>query len=264
MSLSLPAPDKRQLARSPLALVVCQVQFEELAAATDARLAVRFSQALGGRTGPYPRLEPVSIQTINVVGGPAGMQSTAQPRQGWRLQSSDGYWTVVLMPDHVALETSRYTTWSDDFQKRIADVLDATGRLIEPAIEQRLGLRYVNRVTEPAVKAPAEWRDYVASSFLGPVLDETLGGAVQAAQQQLDLSLDDSVSCNVRHGFFSDPARRGAPTYLIDIDVYRATGQPFDLPGIKQTLATFNERVLQVFQVVVTPQLVEFLRTADE
>jgi uncharacterized protein (TIGR04255 family) len=264
MPLSLPPPDERRLARSPLALVVCQVSFEELAAATDARLALSFHEELGGRSGLYPKLEPVKLQMVNVQGGPGGFQSAAQTRQGWRFQSTDGFWTVTLMPDHVALETSRYTTWSDDFQIRLANVIDAAAHLVEPAIEQRLGLRYVNRITEPVVKAAAEWRDYVASSFLGPVLDETLGEAVQAAQQQVDLSLDASVSCSVRHGFFNDPSRDGAPTYLIDIDVFRATGQPFDLAEIKETLVTFNTRVLQIFQAVVTPKLLDLLRAADE
>ncbi|MGH2411610.1 MAG: TIGR04255 family protein, partial [Chloroflexota bacterium] len=111
MPLSLPPPDKRQLARSPLALVVCQIKFEELIAATDTRVAVAFHDALGGRTGPYQKLEPAINQTINVIGGPGGVQSSAQPRQGWRLRSTDGSWTVVLMPDNVILETSRYVTW---------------------------------------------------------------------------------------------------------------------------------------------------------
>ncbi len=264
MPFPLPAPDKRRLTRSPLALVVCQVKFEELIAPSDARTAVAFHDALGGRSGPYPKLEQAISQTINVVGGPGGVQSSAQPRQGWRLRSAEGHWTVVLMPDHVVLETSRYTTWSDDFEPRLNNLLRATALHIEPALEQRLGLRYVDRITEPAVQAPGEWREYINLTFLGAILDDQIEGSIRAAQQQIDVDLGDGIAAGVRHGFFADPSRDGSPTYLLDVDVYRETGQAFDVAGIMATLNIFHERNLQVFQRVMTPKMLDYLRSGDE
>ena len=168
------------------------------------------------------------------------------------------------MPDHVVLETSRYTTWSGDFEHRLGNLLDATAQHISPVLEQRVGLRYVDRITEPLVKEVSGWRDYISPAFLGPVLDEPIGDAVRAAQQQIDLDLGDSVTASIRHGFFADPTRDGALTYLLDVDVYREIGQPFDVAGIKAALEIFHERSLQIFQRVVTPRMLDLLDTEHE
>jgi uncharacterized protein (TIGR04255 family) len=263
MPLSLPPPDKRQLARSPLALVVCQVKFEARPAVVDARLAVAFHDSLGGHNGRYDKLEPVAAQALSIQGGPMGIQSSTQSLPGWRIRSSDGGWTIVLMPDHVALETSRYTTWSGDFEPRLHSVLDATVRHIEPALEQRLGLRYVDRITEPPVETAAEWREYINPTFLGPALDELLGEGVRAAQQQIDLDLGQATTASIRHGFFADPTREGKPTYLLDVDVYRESGLLFDPVGIKATLKQLHERSSQIFQRVITPTMLQYLDSAQ-
>jgi uncharacterized protein (TIGR04255 family) len=168
------------------------------------------------------------------------------------------------MPDNVTLETSAYTTWSDEFEPRLNRVLDATAQHVAPIIEQRLGLRYVDRMTEPTVTVTSEWRDYISPNFLGPVLDEYIGVAVRATQQQIDLDLGDSMTASIRHGLFAEPNRDGALTYLLDVDVYRETGQQFDVAGIKAALGIFHERSLQIFQRVVTPKMIDFLRAEHE
>ncbi len=265
MPLALPAPDKRQLARAPLALVVCQIKFEELLEVADSRKALAFHESLGGRNGLYPRLERLKNQTVNIQGGPMGLQqSVMQPQLGWRFLAAEGDWTVALMPDHVVLETSRYTTWSGDFEHRLGNLLDATAQHISPVLEQRVGLRYVDRITEPLVKEASGWRDYISPAFLGPVLDAPIGDAVRAAQQQIDLDLGDGITSSIRHGFFADPTRDGALTYLLDVDVYREIGQPFDVAGIKAALRTYHERSLQIFQRVVTPRMLDLLDTEHE
>ncbi len=66
------------------------------------------------------------------------------------------------MPDHVSLETTSYTTWGDDFQPRLTALIEATATCVEPAIEQRLGLRYVDRIRELELTSIGAWRDYIA------------------------------------------------------------------------------------------------------
>lgn len=265
MPLDLPAPDKTQLDRSPLALVVCQVRFENVLAVSDSRTMRLVHEALGDRSGPYPRAEPLSDQGVSIQLGAAGATTAAQPLQtGWRLRSRDGGWSVALMPSHVALETTAYTTWSDDFRPRLAHLIEATAKHIAPETEQRLGLRYINRITAPPVTRPREWQGHIAPELLGVVLHNRLGPGATAAQQQVDLEVDDGTQCSFRHGFFTDPARNQALTYVLDFDVYREGVSAFDPGDIMTTADAFNTVALQLFQQAITPQLRALLAKAKE
>jgi uncharacterized protein (TIGR04255 family) len=256
MPISLPEPDRTQLAHSPLQLVVCQVRFEETLAVSDPKLILAIHQRLGGRAGHYKRIESVKGTRIELQVGPGG--ATFPPAEatqsGWRLVSDDA-WTVSVMPDHVALETSKYTTWGGDFRPRLVELVDAATAEIKPATEQRLGLRYIDRITRPLVVEAAEWEPYVAPEFLGPILHPSLGPAVKTAQQQIILEFDGGVRCLLRNGFLADPNADGRLTYVLDFDVFRAELQPFDPEGIKETADRFNHLSLQLFQQATTPEL---------
>ena len=256
MSVKLPEPDRTPLARSPLQLVVCQVRFEETLAISDPKLMLAIHRRLGGRTGPYPKVEAVKGLRFDVQINVAGVNSlpSEAPYSGWRLSSEDG-WTVSVMPDHVALETTRYTTWDADFRSRLGELIDAVQTEIKPATEQRLGLRYIDRITHPPVDSPAAWRGYIATELLGPVLHDALGPAVKTTQQQVVLDFGSGVQCLLRHGFFADPNQEGRLTYLLDFDVFRADLQPFDPEGIKSAADQFSELSLQLFQQATTTDL---------
>lgn len=256
MSLNLPEPDRSPLARSPLALVVCQVRFDEVLAVSDTRTLRAMHEALGGRHGQYPKAEKLIGQAMSIQFSAGAASAEARPQEtGWRLSSPDGRWAITLMPTYVALETSAYTSWGDDFRPRLQRLIEATAEHIAPELEQRLGLRYVNRITEPRVTTPQEWRGYIADEFLGVLLHEHLGPAARAAQQQIDLDLDQGILCGLRHGFFVDPARDRALTYVLDFDVYREGALPFDPSDIMTTVDAFNTLVLQLFQQAITPQM---------
>jgi len=255
---TLPSPSTDKLPRSPLALVVCQVQFQTSVAVSDAHFGIMMHEALGGRKGDYSKLEPLHNQVLNIQVGQGGLPQVTAPQQsGWRLVSQDERWIASIMPNHVALETARYTTWVD-FEHRLYNLLEATANHIMPTFEQRIGLRYVNRITEPAVRAPHEWRDYIVPELLGPTLHDKLGPGILSAQQQLDLVSEDG-RCGLRHGFFADPANNGALTYLLDFDVYREGLQPFVLADIKDAVTAFNALVLRLFQLTITPKMYDFL-----
>jgi uncharacterized protein (TIGR04255 family) len=265
MPLDLPVPRKGRLARSPLALAVCQVRYEDLPSVTGSQAMLAIHQSLGGRKGQYPIAEQFELTTLNVqIVGPAPQSPTSVIKKGWRLRSEDSRWAITLMPDHVALETTKYTTWEDDFRIRLAALLDAVTEHVRPTIEQRLGLRYVNRIVEPKVGKPTELRDYIASELLGLILHEDFGEMVSGAQQQLDLDAGEGVHIAMRHGFIRDGDREGAPTYLIDFDIFRQGVQAFDVEDIKVSADSFNELALRLFQRSLTEKMLTYLEGAGD
>lgn len=259
MRINLPDPDRRQLSKSPLNVVVCQLRYETNLAVTDAKVAVALHKALGGRQGSYPRLEQVHSQGINVAlkAGAEAAVSSAGSLAGWRFSSSNNDWVATVMPDHVALETSAFTTWEEDFRPRLQQLLDIVAEHVEPAIEERLGLRYIDHVHEASVDSPADWSRAVRSELLGPVLHEGLAPAVTASRQELALEIDDDCRCTLRHGFV--PADDQPPTYLLDYDIYREDSRPFDTSAIMDAANRFNDVALRLFQASLNPDYWEGL-----
>lgn len=264
MPLTLPSPRRERLSRSPLILAVCQVRYEQIPTVSEAQTMLDMHADLGGRKGDFPIAEPLEAGTVNVQIGAGSVQQAAPVAlKGWRLRTDDGRWVITLMPDHVSLETTRYTTWEGGFRPRLFTLLDAVGEHIRPAIEVRTGLRYVNRIVEPSVESPRDFRGYIADELLGPVLHSGFGGVVVATQQQIDLDFGQGIRCGMRSGFFLDADRDNRPTYLLDFDVYRQGAQAFEREDIKGSVDHFNEVALQLFQQSVTERMLAYLGEDD-
>lgn len=257
MPLELPEPDRIRLPRSPLELVVFQVRFNRYAAVSDAHTATRFHTALAERMDGFGEISEVVTGEVNFSIGPAGQTVNEARTTGWRFASTPTT-AAVLMPDHVALETSAYSTW-EDFAPAARAVIDAVREVVDPAIEQRTGLRYVDRITELMLKTPADWAPYLQPELLGVILHPQLGPAVRAAHQQLLIDLEDGAQCGLRHGPIDNPVT-GTVDYVIDLDLFRDGGRPFDADQIKQELERFHTWALQLFQASVTEDLLSYLR----
>jgi uncharacterized protein (TIGR04255 family) len=264
MVLNLAEPDRRELATSPLVLTVCQVRFEETLAVADARVILRIQEMLAASgAGAYPKIDQVKGPALqfSVSSEEGSEESRSLPQvAGWRLQSEDGAWIASIMPDFAALETSRYTTWEADFGPRVGALIEAVQTYVEPALEERLGLRYVDRLTALEVKEPPDWTRYLDASLLGVLLHDTLGRAVASTQQQIDLDLGQDVRCILRHGHPSGGEDGSIHTYVLDYDIYRQSARAFDANAIKQTLEHFSDAALQLFHASLNPEYLGRLR----
>jgi uncharacterized protein (TIGR04255 family) len=132
MELDLPEPFTQKLARSPLKLVVCQVRHDHNVAAADPKRALKIHEALSEE---YSLLDQQSSQELAISAGFGGLQALpVQPTaQGWRLRTPDAAWTVLLMPDFFALETTAYEDWKD-FRGRIGRLIDAVVVSTDPSV----------------------------------------------------------------------------------------------------------------------------------
>jgi uncharacterized protein (TIGR04255 family) len=262
VALHFPELDRKRLARAPLTSVVCQVRFDQTAQVSEAKTARAFHEALGGRAGPYPKLESITETQVNLAFGPGvlpgfGHQSGAM--SGWRLTNEDGTRAIGLMPHSLAFEDRQYATWDDDFAPRLDAALAALREHVDPVFEQRLGLRYINQITEPDVREAEGWRGWIDGALLGIVMHDEIGPHVKLARQQVVLELENDVRCTLNHGFAPDPERDAALTYLVDIDVSREGMRPFDRDAISAAAAEFNAHALGLFQSTVTRELRERL-----
>ena len=266
MAIDLPAPDNSRLRRAPLELVIFQLRYEPQLRAGDPQVAFAVHEDLGGRGGAFPNIEPINSMSfqLTLAGGAGGIGAPVVGEnaavQGWQFASADSTWVVQLTRDFATLQTTRYETWDQSFRPRMILLLGALAARVAPRIEQRIGLRYVDRLRLPGVNRALGWRPYLIPELLGLAGHAVLGPAVAGAQQQVVLDLGDGVQCGFRHGFLREPSTIDEMQYFLDYDVFRQAGRPFDSRTVELAADEFNTRALQLFQASVTDELMRQLR----
>lgn len=260
MPVELPAPDRTILEKAPLQLVVCQVRFDEAEAPNDRKAARRFFTQLGGIDGPFPKLSQIQTQrvTIDPQALPGETPMTEQQR-GWRFSDREGDRHVTLLPGSLALETTAYRSW-DEFAPHLERALNVLGDEVDPAIEQRLGLRFVNLIILDEVHEAVGWEGYIAADLLAPGGHPVLGSGVVAAQHRVVLDLGDELRCLLNYGLVPDANGAGRVGYLLDLDIFRERSAPFSPAEVFKASEFMNDRAVSLFQQLTTPELRALLR----
>jgi len=179
---------------------------------------------------------------------------------GWKLTSDDGYSIATVLPESVNVQTTRYVSWEDTFRPLLTGALAAFADVIRPAIRQRVGLRYVDRLVDPDASAAVAWRGRVVDALLGPIADPSLGERVINSQQQIDLAMGENRQALLRHGPFADGALHGAVSYLLDIDVFDTTTTAFNIKNTLDVTDELNKQALSLFQVALSEPYLATLR----
>lgn len=207
------------------------------------------------------RLQRAEEQQLEMTVGPAGAAPTSieTKARGWQFLTTDGRLTVTVLPDKVRIQTRNYERWRDSLLEPLLAVLSSIEDVVKPALVQRVGLRYINRLTDAHADNVHSWDGRIAATILGPLSHEVLGGAVTAAQQQFELSLGEGQGSTIRHGVFRDAIMRNAYSYLIDIDVFDQATARFDRNAIAGHATQLNRTALAIFQQMITPDYLESL-----
>jgi uncharacterized protein (TIGR04255 family) len=211
----------------------------------------------------FTRIEQVQIYTQTLVGAPMAA-GTQEVTQGWHLKSSDGAWTAAVLPDQFSLETTSYTQW-DDFRSWFEKLAAGVESVAPPTMEQRLGLRYLDRLRDLGVSEPAGWGRWIHSAWLGPPLHEVLGEAVTQLRQEVELNLGGEERCTLRHGVVSDPsaAPGGGALYLLDFDLFRQQARKFTSAGVIAGAQDFHQKADALFRQIITEELLRYLQGDD-
>jgi len=247
-----PSVQEVPLTRAPLVNVIAQVRFPAVMKIEDSAFVANFQEAI---RRDYPILRPE--RQLGVLIGPGGVQ----PQDAgivWRFETKDpDAWQVTLAPTFVSLSAKRYTRRSD-LLTRLTVVLHALEGWLHPNVCDRIGVRYVDRVTGEQL---ARISTLVRPEILGVARDEaTLGGAevVHALSDTL-FRLDDSSQLRGRWGRLPagatydpgiEPARK--PSWVLDLDHYTSEPEDFDLATIGAKAADFCDRIYTFFRWAVT------------
>lgn len=192
---------------APLVQVIAQVKFDSQSSFSKADGANLLRDHLSDL---YPRLLQEQQQTFTA--GPGGVTSTSVAQ--WRLTDLSKSWSCVVGPEHLTLETTSYTRWTD-MRQRLADALTALEAVAHPRVRERIGLRYVNHI-QPS--ADGSFAGRINPDLLGPMMRPGWRKWTAASLGQT-IVRDGPVQLALRYGTGAgvvDPDDR----FVVDIDCF--------------------------------------------
>ncbi len=237
MAIQVPTFERVELQSPPLQLVVCQVRFPPILKLAAGQPPDEFQAGL-------KELYPVSSrdETIEITGGPG-----QPPRlfRHWKFEDKDSNWTVTLGDTFVSLETARYSRFRD-FLDRFEQMLDLARRLYPIELRERLGLRYIDRISKEVNPAlPDDWLQKVQSDLL-PL--RALKGDGQAQKGQFESRFADGSCIVTIRSSFVEAGFAGADcdAFVLDTDCY--SPQRADVSGIRECLERFKVTAYNIFR----------------
>lgn len=246
--LVAPPPAEVPLKDAPLVRVIAQVRFPAILAIEQRDFVAPFQEALRA-TYPVLRQE----QTQGLLLSPTGV-AQAKPQIAWRFSDVAGHWRVSLTPEFLALETTRYTSRSDFFQRLLA-VVEALDEHASPKVIDRLGVRYIDRITGAAVD---DIGDLVRAEVRGITGTIAAAHATHALSESMFQLPDARVIARwgqLPAGATVDPAAiEPAPekSWILDLDMFSAAPMPFSVDHVVLEAQRFAERIYTIFRWAVT------------
>jgi uncharacterized protein (TIGR04255 family) len=220
---NLPEPRDKPLPQAPVQVVVWQLQFAEPADVVPPAVGTTLAERLSADGGDPFQLQRLTAQSFAIAfpgpGGQGAPQAEQSSIEGWTLRR--GPVVVTLNRQSMSVETNAYEGWAR-FQPVIANAIAGLSEAILLPGEQRLGLRYVDRIVRPGVRKMEDWTGLLQPWLTGPLMQPQLRDAVAAYAQQVDFAPEpDGIRATVRQRAFGDTEQRGRQTVILDFDVFR-------------------------------------------
>jgi len=262
---ALPEPNRAPLARPVLGLVVCQIAVTGGAAKLSTRDAIAVQERLSAGPVRYSELSPIQRRPFSLQVGPAGLSQGIDPgdtASGFRLVSKDGNWTVSLFTDALGLDCRQYPGWTA-YRSHLSELVTVYAERFAPDGENRLGLRYINALTNEAAESAVYWKGRVSDSFAGVLSDAQFAPYLTGSFSRTEFTFDDGLHCATSLTLQPDQAHLGRVAALIDIDVSRGGTRLFEPAITLETADHCNTRALQVFQATLTESYLDELRASS-
>jgi uncharacterized protein (TIGR04255 family) len=251
-----PPPPEINLPNAPLVRVVAQIRFPGILK-IDNKDAVSLFQEEVRRE--YPLFDQETTQRLEVQIGAGAPTIKQSPGSVWRFQDAKRNWRVSLTTDFLTLEVQSYSS-RDDFLSRWAVILAALEKVFDPRIALRIGMRYIDRLTE----APLERLDELVSPEILGFTQSPLRKHVHHALSEATLSIEEGEML-LRWGIMPpngtvDPnvlAPIPSLSWILDIDVSSTAQRAFDAQ-LGDSFRALAQRAYSIFRFMTTEK---FLKT---
>ena len=261
---SLVPMDEMHLDRAPLEKVLTQIVFSRHPVLNSDEGEERLAALLP----MYPIRRQIPVMNLNLL------QPLQQLNQGASIsrtfEDSAQEWKVTVLDTSIALETNLYSD-RDDFCRRIREILDAVSQVSSPPVVDRVGLRYIDRISEEAdLKRLREFVNPQMRVLLGSV-EDPLGVEYSMSDTVLRISEDERMK--IRSGLFPpnighDPVLPPLPvaSWVLDVDVFTVSGGLSFVPqDLEAQVRIFAEHAYSFFRWATSDTFqTAFQSTADD
>ena len=251
------------LPRAPLVRVIAQVRFPSILAIRDPDKVAVFQEAL---RETYPHLSRDQAHRIELT---ARESPNVHQEIIWRLaeREQDPRWQVSLGVDFVALDTSDYHS-RRDFLDRLRAAVIAVEAAFRPAEVKRLGVRYIDRLTDEAVERVDELFRPEILGIMRPVEDTlpALGDSIIHLMNEAQFLAPNGGRIQGRWGKLPpnttydpnslDPVPK--PSWVLDLDMFTSEPQAFASEELLRTATDFAECLYWLFRRMVTKEFLHF------
>ena len=228
--------------------VIAQLRFPEILSVEQREFVAPFQEAI---RSTYPVLRQELTQGLLL--GPGGV-APVKPQIAWRFGDTDGHWRVSLSPEFLALETTKYVSRADFFG-RLKVIAQALAEHLEPAQLDRLGVRYIDRITGAAVDDIAELVRPEVRGITGTIAATHAAHALSETMFEVgDARVLARWGC-LPPGGTVDPAAiepAAAASWILDLDMFSATATPFVVDQVVEQAQRYAERIYTIFRWAVT------------
>lgn len=247
--------DEVRLYRAPLAKVLMQVQYSRTPELVTDRAEALIAEVLGR----YPvrrRQITAGVSNLIVNGQQIQMPGNVTPGVALAFSNTANTWQVTVTEAAVAMETTDYST-RDDFCDRAAEIFAAIASVALPPVVDRVGIRYIDRLTgEALLKVP----EYVLPELSGLVGCVDLPLVVNHSITESQIEIGAGERMLVRTGLLPpggafDPALPvlPEPSWLLDTDVFTTqAGFAFAPDELALRLRRYAETVYAFFRFATT------------
>ncbi len=245
-------PAEKPLERAPLIRVIAQVRFPVVVGIEAPELVVPFQDSI---RSIYPVLRQKQIRRIVLE---RGVQAEGPPSRVWRFYDLAQAWIASLGPDFLALETTVYSS-RQDFIDRFAFLLDALVAHFHPAVVDRIGVRYIDRVPGHHV---TDLATFLRPEICGVLATSLRKRTSQALSEAIFSPEEEGTSLRARWGLLPanstpDPSAiepLGESSWILDLDMFSQRPAKFDVTALSGATKAYAERIYAFFRWAVTDE----------
>lgn len=251
--------DAIHLDEAPLVRVLCQVQWPEQTLLNTAFNQIADEIAIS-LAGTYPISS--TQQGMGIEFDPSTGQVRQQALPAARQWSSiDDVWWVYFTPGFVTLENRGKYTNRDEMTSRMVSILESVKKSAQLPAAQRVGWRYVNRLSDPGDIAAIE--DLVQVTVQGaraiPAPDD-----VHLIHSMTDSQFrSSSAGLNAKWGFLPPNAVHDGnitPTpfesWILDLDAFRERRVDFDVASLHEDIKDLASLAYTFFRWAVKDEFI--------
>ena len=241
--------------KNQIAEVICQLRFPEILT-IEANAPAAFQESVRKAFPKYTVNKEVSAPIVTCV--PGNMRLETPPAiNNYQFYSVDGAWRINLTSKFISLSSSNYTRW-EDFANRLDLMLTAFITVYQPALFERIGLRYINAISRRDLNlAGIPYRDLMQSMYLGPLEDDSIPeSAFHSCGIDFQLNAGNTIQAKVHAG--PGILNRNGQTdqeskFIFDQDLFASGDIPVNHAA--STLDTIHTKAYRLFRGAITETL---------